>query len=131
MDILRIQEKAEEVRVQVEGNLRGDLVAQLKSAWQECQSRMFWRRFALDISKLEGYDEAGWALLHDMYRCGTLFSAGTPSALEHLQRIAETPNFAMANSTGLSKSVFTERSPVTRRPCRPSAHGSRLRAAAH
>lgn len=131
MDILRIQETAEEVRVQVEGTLRGDLVVQLKSAWQECQSRMFWRRFALDISKLQGYDEAGRALLHDMYRCGTLFSAGTPSALEHLQRIAAIPAVSLPNSADLSQPTFLDRSPVTRRPCRPSAYVSRLRAAAH
>jgi ABC-type transporter Mla MlaB component len=131
MDILRIQEKAEEVRVEIEGILRDDLVVQLMSAWQECQSRMFWRRFAVDISKLEGYDDAGRALLHDMYRCGTLFSAGTPSALEHLQRIAAIPAISLSDSADLSQPTVVDRSPVTRRPCRPSARGSRSRATAH
>jgi hypothetical protein len=131
MDILRIHEKAEEVRVEVEGILRGDLVVELLTAWQECQSRMFWRRFAVDISKLQGYDDSGRALLHDMYRCGTLFSAGTPSALEHLQRIAAIPAISLSDSADLSQPTFADRSPVTRRPCRPSAHGSRLSAAAH
>src|SRR5690348_15114127 len=119
MDILRIQEKAEEVRVQVEGTLRDDLVVQLKSAWQECQSRMFWRRFAVDISKLQGYDDAGRALSHDMYRSGTLCSAGTPSALEHLQRIAATPAIPRLNAADPPQPTFVERAPVMRRPCRP------------
>jgi ABC-type transporter Mla MlaB component len=131
MDILRIQEKAEEVRVEVEGTLRGDLVVQLLSAWQECQSRMFWRRFAVDISKLQGYDDAGRALLHEMYRCGTLFSAGTPSALEHLQRIAAIPTVSLPDPVERSQPAAVDRPSAARRPCRPSAHGSRLRAAAH
>jgi ABC-type transporter Mla MlaB component len=131
MDILRIQEKAEEVRVEIEGTLRGDLVTQLMNAWQDCQSRVFWRRFAVDLSKLEGYDQAGHALLHDMYRSGTLFSAGTPSALGHLKRISAVLAVSPSDPATVTSPALVERSPVTRRPCRPSGFASRFSAVAH
>ena len=130
MDTLRVEEKAEEVRVAVEGKLHGDLVTQLMRAWQDAQSKVFWRRFVLDISKLEGFDESGHALLHEMYRCGTIFGAGTASSLMHLRRIAAVPVLFPTDASGLSKQPLLERPIVPRRPCRPSASTARARATA-
>jgi ABC-type transporter Mla MlaB component len=130
MDTLRVEEKAEEVRIAVEGKLHGDLVTQLMRAWQDAQSKVFWRRFVLDISKLEGFDESGHALLHEMYRCGTIFGAGTASSLMHLRRIAAVPVLFPTDASGVSKQPVLERPIVPRRPCRPSASTARARAAA-
>jgi hypothetical protein len=40
------------------------------------------------ISKLDGFDSAGLALLRKMYRQGVVFSASTPSSLLLLKEIA-------------------------------------------
>ncbi len=128
IDTLRILEKAEEVRVELEGTLCGGLVQELMTVWQSAQSKLFWRRFAVDISKLKGYDDSGRALLHEMYVRGTLISAGTPASLILLREIAGTETTADA-LIALRRSV--ERAPALRRACRPSASALRARVAAH
>jgi ABC-type transporter Mla MlaB component len=82
-----ISDKADEVCVDVQGVLSNQLIGELQAVWEASQSTMFWRRFMLAISKLEGYDSAGLALLRNMYRRGVVFSASTPWSLHLLKEI--------------------------------------------
>jgi hypothetical protein len=86
--VVRVMDKADEVRVEIEGILNSERLFDLQTVWEDSQSTLFWRRFVVAISKLDGFDSAGLALLHKMYRQGVVFSASTPSSLLLLKEIA-------------------------------------------
>jgi len=87
MELLRVQDGSDEVRVDICGGLSGLLVEQLQATWQSSQSNMFWRRFVVDISGMTDYDREGHRLLHELHTHGALFAATTPQSLQFLEEI--------------------------------------------
>ena len=87
MNVLRVHDGCEEVRVEIRGSLGSSDTEQLRRVWQDSQSNLFWRRLVVDISGLVGYDQSGHKLLNDMHLHGAIFAASTPRSLEFLQEI--------------------------------------------
>ena len=88
MNVLWVSNRADEIRVEIQGQLTGDCVPNLISTWIKALEGPFWRRMVVDISGLTGYDLAGCRLLHEMYRHGTIFGASTPQSLVFLSEIS-------------------------------------------
>ena len=88
MDTLHVHDGCEELRVEVNGYLSGQLTEQLQTARQNSQSSVFWRRLVVDISSLKGYDPDGHRLLHEIYQQGATFVAPTPQSLDFLAEIS-------------------------------------------
>jgi hypothetical protein len=87
MDALSLHDGSEELRIEIKGYLSGQLIDQLKAAWQASQNSIFWRRLVVDIASLKGYDAEGHLLLHEMYQYGAVFAAPTPQSLDFLEEI--------------------------------------------
>jgi hypothetical protein len=87
MELLRVRDGSDEVRVDICGSLSGVVVEQLKATWEAFQADIFWRRFVVDISAMTEYDREGHRLLHELHKHGALFAAATPQSLQFLEEI--------------------------------------------
>lgn len=88
MATVKIYDRAHEFRIEIAGRLGGECVAEVETAWKNALLETGPRRFAVDISRLTGYDNSGRKLLREMYRHGTEFAAGTPLSLVFLNEIS-------------------------------------------
>jgi hypothetical protein len=88
MATIRILDRPDSFRVTISGQFAGECVGDVASTWKHALAQSLSRRFKVDISALTGYDTAGYKLLRDMYRHGTLFAAGTPLSLVFLNEIS-------------------------------------------
>jgi hypothetical protein len=85
---VKIYDRAHEFRIEIAGRLGGDCVTEVETAWKSALLEPSPRRFTVDISRLNGFDNNGRRLLRDMYQHGTQFSAGTPLSLVFLNEIS-------------------------------------------
>lgn len=121
LEVLDIREGAAEVRVEIRGPLCGSSVEDLRHCWSCSMSRVFWRRFVVDISGMTDYDEAGRLLLHRIWKFGAVFGARTPNALHFLEEISSTPQ-----NTGVRQIPRREMDrELSGRPARP-VYGSAI-----
>jgi hypothetical protein len=128
MDTLDIRDGADEVRVEICGNLSDSRVDELFQAWQRSMSHIFWRRFVVSLSGLTGYDAAGHALLHQMHNFGVIFAAATPQSLHYLDEISRPTSVADVSAFVPRRAV--ERATPAHRHSARSASGSPLAARA-
>lgn len=91
MAIVKVLDRAYEVRVEIAGRFAGSVVEEVASTWRETLAETTSRRFTLDISRLSGYDNAGRNLLSSMYHHGTRIAASTPLSLVFLNEISAIP----------------------------------------
>ncbi len=87
MATVRVQEWANEVRIEILGRFAGECVAEVCHEWER-RLQASHQRLSVDISGLAGYDARGRKLLRDMYHHGMNFVGSTPDALAFLSEIA-------------------------------------------
>ncbi|MBV8551757.1 MAG: hypothetical protein JOY54_10680 [Acidobacteriaceae bacterium] len=85
---VKIHDRADEFRIELNGRFSGDVVDDVASAWKDALADVTARRLTVDISRLTGYDAAGRKLLRDMCQHGTQIAAGNPVALSFLHEIS-------------------------------------------
>lgn len=88
MPIIKLHDRADELRIEMAGRLQGESVERVAQAWRGALQETPPRRCVADISRLSGYDPAGLKLLRDMYHHGTQIAASTPASLVLLSEIA-------------------------------------------
>ena len=87
MATVRVQEWANEVRIEILGRFAGECVVEVGNEWER-RLQASHRRLSIDISGLASYDARGRKLLRDMYRHGMNFVGSNPDALAFLSEIA-------------------------------------------
>ena len=87
--ILYISDQAEEFRIEISGRFADAAVCDAETAWKAALLTNTPRRISVDITRMTGYDGAGYLLLRDFYRHGTHIVAGTPRSLLFLNQIAD------------------------------------------
>ncbi len=85
---LSISDQAEEFRIEISGRFCDSAVTEAANAWQSALSAKTPRRISVDITKMNGYDRAGYVLLREIYSHGTHIVAGTPQSLSFLSQIS-------------------------------------------
>lgn len=85
---LYITDKAEEFRIEISGQFAGAAVTDAGTAWKAALLTNVPRRISVDITRITGYDHAGYMLLRDMQLHGTHIVAGTPRSLRFLRQIS-------------------------------------------
>lgn len=88
MPILKLHDRADELRIEIAGRLQAETVDRVSQAWRGALQETPPRHCTVDISRLSGYDPAGLRLLRDMYHHGTQIAASTPASLVLLSEIA-------------------------------------------
>jgi len=96
-----ISDQADEFRIEVSGSFGDSAVTDAASAWQGALSVKTPRRISVDITRMTGYDRAGYMLLREIYSHGTHIVAGTPQSLLFLSQISASKPFLT--------SIFEER----------------------
>jgi hypothetical protein len=81
LPVIKIQDRAHEFRLTVEGRLAGEGVKEVASLWAAALAEALPRKITVDISLLTGYDAAGRKLLRQMELHGTDLAASTPESL--------------------------------------------------
>jgi len=84
MSIMRVQDRAHEFRIVVQGKLAGDAVRKIADTWAFALGEALPRRIVVDISEVTGCDAEGRKLLRDMHTHGTDLAAKTPASLAFL-----------------------------------------------
>lgn len=85
---LRISDKAEEFRIEIVGKFMASSVADAATAWKAALMDNIPRRISVDITRMTGYDHAGYVLLREMQAHGTHIGAGTAASLHFLSQIS-------------------------------------------
>ncbi len=85
---LYITDKAEEFRIEISGEFAASAVTDAAVAWKAALFTNVPRRISVDITRITGYDHAGYLLLRDMHAHGTHIVAGTPRSLRFLRQIS-------------------------------------------
>jgi hypothetical protein len=83
-----ISDKAEEFRIEIAGLFMAGAVAEAATAWKAALLVNAPRRVCVDITRMSGYDHAGYKLLREMHAHGTHIGAGTPRSLYFLNEIS-------------------------------------------
>lgn len=86
--MIKIYDRANELRIQIVGRLDGRSVDDLANAWRSEMSSSSPRQCTVDISGLSGYDTPGCKLLREMHAHGTQFAAATPMSLVFFNEIS-------------------------------------------
>lgn len=85
---LYISDQADEFRIEISGRFADSAVSDAAIAWQAALSLKTTRRISVDITRMTGYDRAGYQLLREIYLHGTHVVAGTPRSLLFLSQIS-------------------------------------------
>ncbi len=84
---INIYDRADELRIEIQGEFSGSCVRDTSATWRASLPDAMHRRLTVDISEVSGCDTDGRNLLREMYRHGTQIAAGNPSALGLLNEI--------------------------------------------
>jgi hypothetical protein len=85
---MTIRDSADELRVEIASLFAGDVVNDVRHLWKTALLDDNSRRFTIDISQIDGYDQAGYTLLREMHRHGAHIVASTPFSLVFLSEIS-------------------------------------------
>jgi hypothetical protein len=85
---INIRDNADEFRIEIVGTLTGDVVDDVLYTWKAVLLENLARRITVDITQMDGYDQAGRGLLRDMDRHGTRIAAGSALSLVFLNEIS-------------------------------------------
>jgi ABC-type transporter Mla MlaB component len=85
---IKIFDRAHELRIQIVGRFQGQSVTDVSHLWRDAMRAPTARKCTVDISRLSGYDAAGFNLLREMHHHGTQIAAGTPLSLVFLNEIS-------------------------------------------
>jgi hypothetical protein len=85
---LYISDQADEFRIEISGRFADSAVSDAATAWRAALSLKTPRRISVDITRMTGYDPAGYQLLRDIYSHGTHVVAGTPRSLLFFSQIS-------------------------------------------
>ena len=88
---LYISDKAEEFRIEISGPFIASAVSDAATAWKAALLVNLTRRISTDITRMTGYDHAGYLLLREMHAHGTHIVAGTPKSLHFFDQISGPP----------------------------------------
>jgi hypothetical protein len=83
-----ISDQADEFRIEISGRFADAAVEDAATAWRSALMVKVPRRISVDITRMTGYDSAGYSLLRDIYKHGTHIVAGTPRSLLFLTQIS-------------------------------------------
>lgn len=83
-----ISDQAEEFRIEITGRFADSSVGDAASAWKAALLVNTPRRISVDITRMTGYDRAGFLVLREMHVHGTHMAAGTPRSLLFLNQIS-------------------------------------------
>jgi hypothetical protein len=78
---LNISDQADEFRIEIFGRFADSAVNDAAAAWKAALLTNTPRRISVDITRMSGYDQAGYLLLRDFCNHGTHIVAGTPRSL--------------------------------------------------
>lgn len=78
---MRVQDRANEFRILIEGKLAGEGVRRIADTWAAALGEALPRRIVVDITEITGCDSEGRKLLRDMHVHGTDLAAKTPASL--------------------------------------------------
>lgn len=87
MAIIKIYDRADELRIEIRGEFAGGCVEDTSATWRASLPDAMHRRLTVDISEVSGCDAEGRKLLREMYRHGTQIAAGNPTALGLLNEV--------------------------------------------
>lgn len=87
MAIIKIHDRADELRIEIQGDFSGSCVRDTSATWRASLPDAMHRRLTVDISEVCGCDAEGRKLLQEMYKHGTQIAAGNPKALELLTEV--------------------------------------------
>lgn len=87
MAIIKIHDRADELRIEIQGDFSGPCVRDTSATWRASLPDAMHRRLTVDISEVCGCDADGRKLLQEMYKHGTQIAAGNPTALALLTEI--------------------------------------------
>jgi hypothetical protein len=122
---LCISDRAEEFRIEIFGAFMGSAVTDAATAWKAALLVNVPRRISVDITRMTGYDHAGYMLLREMHGHGTHIGAGTPQSLQFLTQISgrmqRTASFLLEDGSRSNQRTGSKRV-VTMKP-RASAAG--------
>jgi hypothetical protein len=85
---INILDNADEFRIEIVGKLEGSVVDDVSYTWKTVLLENLARRVTVDITHLDGYDQAGCSLLREIHRHGTRMAAGSPLSLVFLNEIS-------------------------------------------
>lgn len=88
MSTIKIQDGADEFRIEIVGRFQAESVEEVARMWRNALGETRPRKCIVDISRLSGYDAAGCRLLRDMYHHGTPIAASTPASLVFYNEIS-------------------------------------------
>ncbi len=91
MATIKIRDRADEFRIEITGRFAGVVIDEVAAHWKNELRPSSARRFTVDISGMNGYDQPGCRLLAKMYRHGAQFAAATPLSLVFLNEISTPP----------------------------------------
>ncbi len=84
----KVVDEAHQFRIEIDGRLAGEVVAEVKNLWESALLERSPRTFTMDITRLSGYDSGGSKLLREMQNHGTCLAARTARALALLSEIS-------------------------------------------
>ncbi|HEX4169899.1 MAG TPA: hypothetical protein VHZ55_30910 [Bryobacteraceae bacterium] len=87
---IKVIDQANEVRVELEGRFSGAIVTEVQEYWNSALDGLSPRLFIIDITRLSGYDAAGFKLLRELCIHGTRIAARTARSLAFLSEISAT-----------------------------------------
>ncbi len=122
MATIKIHDRADQVRVEIVGKFAGETVREVETVWKSVLDEAGSRQFAVDISRLSGYDAEGRKLLREMFQHGVTMAAKTPLSLVFLNEISSAPPRRLA--------VVSEARPAIRPVSKPANEVKTLRPAA-
>ncbi|MGO9255444.1 MAG: hypothetical protein ACLQU1_03965 [Bryobacteraceae bacterium] len=91
---ITIYDRAQELRLRLEGRLAGPWVDELRQCWQTAGPITERRATVLDLREVDFVDPAGQALLGEMHRGGVRLEASCPLIQHLVEEIAGAPECA-------------------------------------
>jgi hypothetical protein len=85
---LYISDQADEFRIEISGRFADSAVSDAATAWRAALLTNTPRRVSVDITRMTGYDRAGYLILREFHKHGTHIVAGTPRSLLFFTQIS-------------------------------------------
>ncbi len=87
MATFKIHEIATEYRIEIVGKFTGFCVRDVEASWRSALQANLQRQVVVDISRIDGFDNAGRLLLRQMHKHGTVIAASTSHSLVFLEEV--------------------------------------------
>ncbi len=87
MATFTVIDAAHQYRIEIIGNFAGPSARDVETSWRHALDAKLQRPIVVDITRIEGYDRIGIALLRKMHKHGTVIAASSAFSLTLLEEI--------------------------------------------